>query len=265
MEEPEKPRGVRKAELWQELQRLLKVKCAGSTWPESVLDRGITNLELLKYIQALNPSHHYFQKCWQEDTDNASDGLDSSFDSAFEEQFAETVKDLPSKLADKIPKPHRRVDSEEYTDEERPAIDKEAPSQVNLLGNTSSSSQREHLLLQKIARLTSLLEEARAGEGRTGRTRASRTGSQTPVGSSLRAPPQPNQDVESVQRYTDCVDANDADEVPLSLAPRSRPHKKPTNRARKSASNFSFNSPEDTTLGYGKTYQKSQGAFASLI
>ena len=50
IEEPEKPRGVRKAELWQELQRLLKVKCAGTVWSETVLDRGVTNLEILKYI-----------------------------------------------------------------------------------------------------------------------------------------------------------------------------------------------------------------------
>ena len=47
IEDPEKPKGVRKAQLWLELQRLLKLKCAGTAWPESVLDRGITNLETL--------------------------------------------------------------------------------------------------------------------------------------------------------------------------------------------------------------------------
>ena len=47
---PEKPKGIRKSQLWLELQRLLKLKCARSTWPETVLDRGITNLDILKYI-----------------------------------------------------------------------------------------------------------------------------------------------------------------------------------------------------------------------
>ena len=69
-----------------------------------MLDRGITNVEILKYIQALNPSHNYFGKCHQEDTDDAYDDFDSSFDSAFVEQFAEAVKDLPTKIAAKIPK-----------------------------------------------------------------------------------------------------------------------------------------------------------------
>ena len=85
IQDPEKPRGLRKAQLWLELQRLLKSKCSGAVWAETVLDRGITNLEILKYIQALNPSHHYFGKCHQEDADDCYDDLDSSFDSAFEE------------------------------------------------------------------------------------------------------------------------------------------------------------------------------------
>ena len=42
VEEVEVPRRVRKAELWQELQRLIKLKCSGTGWPESVLARGIT-------------------------------------------------------------------------------------------------------------------------------------------------------------------------------------------------------------------------------
>jgi len=46
--------------------------------------------------------------------------LDSSFDSAFEEQFAETMKDLPLKLTDKIPKLQKRDESDDFTDEERP-------------------------------------------------------------------------------------------------------------------------------------------------
>ena len=69
-----------------------------------MLDRGITILEILKYIQALSPSHHYFGNFHQEDADDGYDDLDSSFDSAFEAQFADTVKDLPIKLAAKIPK-----------------------------------------------------------------------------------------------------------------------------------------------------------------
>ena len=50
LEDPEKPKGVRKAQLWIELQQLLKSKCAGTAWPQTVFDRGITNLEILKYI-----------------------------------------------------------------------------------------------------------------------------------------------------------------------------------------------------------------------
>ena len=103
IEDLEKPKGLRKAQLWVELQRLLKSKCEGATWPETILDRGITNQEILKFIQALNPSHHYFGKCHQEDTDDAFDNLDSSYDSVFEEQFADTIKDLPTKLTNKIP------------------------------------------------------------------------------------------------------------------------------------------------------------------
>ena len=162
------------------------------------------------------------------------------------------MKDLPSKLANKIPKPYRKDDSDEFTDEERPLIDNESTSLVNQDGNTGSSSQRERLLLEKIEYLTQKLEETQRFEGKTTKNRSYRNGSQMQMRSSLRATPQPNQDVESVQRYMDCVDANDDNEVPLSLAPRSKPHQKPTNRARKSASNFSFNSvhsPEDTTLG----------------
>ena len=107
------------------------LKCGGTAWPETVLDRGITNLEILKYIQALNPSHHYFGKGHQEDSDDDYDDMDSSFDSAFEEQFAEAVKDLPTKLAAKIPKLQRRDDSDDCTDDEMPESDREDPSQVD--------------------------------------------------------------------------------------------------------------------------------------
>ena len=54
--------------------------------------------------------------------------MDSSFDSAFEEQFAEAVKDLPTKLADKIPKLHRRDDYDDCTDEDMPESDREDQS-----------------------------------------------------------------------------------------------------------------------------------------
>ena len=57
--------------------------------------------------------------------------MDSSFDSAFEEQFAEAVKDLPTKLADKIPKLHRRDDYDGCTDEDMPESDREDQSQVD--------------------------------------------------------------------------------------------------------------------------------------
>ena len=33
IQNPEKPKGIRKAQLWQELQRLLKPKCGGTAWP----------------------------------------------------------------------------------------------------------------------------------------------------------------------------------------------------------------------------------------
>ena len=170
------------------------------------------------------------------------------------------MKDLPSKLANKIPKPYRRDDSDEITDEKRSLIDKESPSLVNQNGNIGSFSQRERLLVEKIEYLTQKLEETQRFEGKTTKNRSYHNGSQMQMRSSLRATPQPNQDVESVQRYMDCVDVNDADEEPLSVAPRSKLHQKPTNRARKSASNFSFNSvhsPEDTTPRQGRAHQTS--------
>ena len=108
------------------------------------------------------------------------------------------MKDLPSKLVNKIPKPYRRDDSDEITDEKRPSIDKESPSLVNQNGNIGSSSQRERLLVEKIEYLTQKLEETQRFEGKTTRNRSYRNGSQMKMRSSLRATPQPNQDVESV-------------------------------------------------------------------
>ena len=265
IEDPEKPKGVRKAQLWLELQRLLKLKCAGTAWPETVLDRGITNLEILKYIQALHPSHHYFGKRSQEDSDNTYDDLDSSFDSVFEEQFAEAVKDLPTKLAAKIPKLQRRDDSDDYTDDERPESDGEDPPQVDQVKNGHSPSKRERQLLEKIDYLTQKLEEATRGGARTTRNSSTRPRSQSPMRSSLRATPQPSQDVESVQRYMDCVDVHDDDEVIMATAAQSKPNKKSAERARKSASEFSFNtvhSPSETAPKTRRSYRRGQNLFA---
>lgn len=107
VEEVEKPRRVRKAELWQELQQLIRQKQDGAGWPETILARGITNQELANYIYALKKDHRFFKAAAQECGKNAAASdtdSDASYDSLFEEQFAELVKDLPSKLADKIPR-----------------------------------------------------------------------------------------------------------------------------------------------------------------
>ena len=82
----------------------MKANCSGTVWPETILDRGITKPELIMYISALKPSHRYFGKNYQDDADCSLVDSESSFDSAFEEQFAETVRGLPPKLAEKIPK-----------------------------------------------------------------------------------------------------------------------------------------------------------------
>tara|TARA_B100000768_G_C11142731_1_gene316798 strand:+ start:489 stop:743 length:255 start_codon:yes stop_codon:yes gene_type:complete len=84
--------------------------------------------------------------------------LDSSFDSAFEEQFAETIKDLPTKLAAKIPKLKRRDNSDDYTDEEGSELDSKDTSQANQVKNADSFSKREQQLLEKIEYLTQKLE-----------------------------------------------------------------------------------------------------------
>ena len=115
VEEVEKPRRVCKAELWHELQQLIKQKHDGVGWPETILARGVTNQELSKYIYALKPDHRYFKEDFQyickggaiPDTDS-----DASYDSLFEEQFADLMKDLPSKLAVKIPKHEKQATSD---------------------------------------------------------------------------------------------------------------------------------------------------------
>ena len=64
------------------------------------------------------------------------------------------IKDLSSKLAEKMPKPQGRDDSDDYTDDERPESDREAPplidqvDKVNQARNSNSSSQRERTYLQ---------------------------------------------------------------------------------------------------------------------
>jgi len=107
MQEVPIPRSVRKAELWQELQRLIHKKCPGAGWPDTVKAQGITKAELTSYIYALKPSHRYFGRSSQEAADKYSEDSASSFDSAFEEQFAVMVKALPTKLSDKIMKRQR--------------------------------------------------------------------------------------------------------------------------------------------------------------
>ena len=84
--------------------------------------------------------------------------MDSSFDSAFEEQFAETIKDLPTKLAAKIPKLKRTDNSDDYTDEEGSELDSKDTSQANQVKNADSFSKREQQLLEKIEYLTQKLE-----------------------------------------------------------------------------------------------------------
>ena len=64
------------------------------------------------------------------------------------------IKDLPSKLAEKMPRCKSRDDSDDYTDDERPESDGEDPplvdkvDQVNRARNSNSTSQRERMYLQ---------------------------------------------------------------------------------------------------------------------
>ena len=84
----------------------------------------------------------------------------------------------------------------------------------------------------------------------------------------MRASPQPNQEVESVQRYMDCVDVDDEDEVALVTTPHSNSLQKPIDRVRKSSSTFSFNtihSPKDTAPKQRRTLHRNQNVFADLI
>jgi hypothetical protein len=167
--------------------------------------------------------------------------LDSSFDSAFEEQFAETMKDLPTKLTAKIPALHKRGDSDDQQDEQSEESEIDHPCHVNQNLDVTSSHQRERVLLEKIEFLTQKLEEATKGKARATKNKTSHTGLQIPIRSSTRATAQTNQDVESVNRYQDCVDFDDDDEVIRATAALSKPHQKSTDTTRRSASNFSFN------------------------
>ena len=176
--------------------------------------------------------------------------MDSSFDSAFEEQFAEVVNDLPTKLAAKIAKLQRRDESDDYTDDERLESDREDPPQVDQVKHVGLSSQRERLLLEKIDYLTQKLNAVIRSKAKTTRNRSTRLGSQVPMRPSLGATLQQSEDVESVQRYMDCVDDHDVDEVAMSTAALSKPHQRSSSRTRKPASNFSFNtahSPREAT------------------
>ena len=93
-------------------------------------------------------------------------------------------------------------------------------------------------------------------------------GSQISRMSSLRATSKPNQDVESVKKYMDCIDVNEDDEESMATATLSKPHQKLTERTRKSASNFSFNtihSPRETSTKKRRSKLRGQNLFADLI
>ena len=106
------------------------------------------------------------------------------------------MKDLPTKLAAKIPKLQSRDDSDDYTDTERPECDREDSHQANKVRNSDSPSRRERLLLEKIDYLTQKLEAVTRGEARTSVNRSTRLGSQAPMRSSMGATPLPSQDAE---------------------------------------------------------------------
>ena len=134
------------------------------------------------------------------------------------------MKDLPTRLAAKIPKLQRRDDSDDYTDDERPESDREDPPQDDQGKHAGSSSQREQLLLEKIDYLTQKLEAATRGKAKTNRNISTRLGSQVHSRSSMGANSQPSEDVESVQRYMDCVDDYDDDELAMATAALVKPH-----------------------------------------
>ena len=83
------------------------------------------------------------------------------------------MKDLPIKLTAKIPAMHKRDIPDNCTDEERLESDGEDPSQFYQIQDTSSSSQRELMLLDKIELLTQKLEEAKKSKARTSSSRLS--------------------------------------------------------------------------------------------
>ena len=117
------PSGLKKQTLWEELNGLVEKRCPEGSWPESVKQRGITNMELLKYIYALKPTHKYFSKDFDGEDEWRSDGSYSSEDSEFEAQFAEVVKDLPPNLAGKLPKRKVREYDDDDEDEEEAKVE----------------------------------------------------------------------------------------------------------------------------------------------
>ena len=70
---------------------------------------------------------------------------------------------------------------------------------------------------------------------------------------SLKSNPQPSEDTESAQRYWDCVDVHDDDELNMATAALSKPNKKSIQRTRKSASDFSFNAGHSPRESVPKT------------
>ena len=108
------PRGILKDDLWEQVPEHIEVKCPGAGWPEKVKNRGSTNLELLKYLYALNPRHRFFSKNYNAEVeDNSSNEWTDSEDSAFEAEFNEMLKDLIPKIHSKIPRSKKRVNREE--------------------------------------------------------------------------------------------------------------------------------------------------------
>ena len=150
------------------------------------------------------------------------------------------MKDLPTKLTAKIPALHKRGDSDDQQDEQSEESEREHPCHVHQNLDVSSSHQRERVLLEKIEFLTQKLEEATKGKARATKNKTSHTGAQIPIRSSTRATAQTNQDIESVNRYQDCVDFDDDDEVIRATAAPSKPRQKLSDRTKRSASNLSF-------------------------
>ena len=150
------------------------------------------------------------------------------------------MKDLPTKLTAKIPAYTLQEELDDHQDKRSEESESEHSCHVNQNLDVNSSHQRERVLLEKIEFLTQKLEEATKGKARTTKNKTSHTGSQIPIRSSTRATAQTNQDVESVNRYQDCVDFDDDDEVIRATAAPSKPRQKLSDRTKRSASNLSF-------------------------